>query len=118
MIEQVSEHAVGDVVKIKFGYQVCEGILAEIGTPRAMNSCKERNILSGEYTPFSRKRQGSPESAISELTNAKKSEVDKESVIPQRSGCGRGQGRGNISRGVGTSRCDQGRCRVNCDRGG
>ena len=49
---------------------------------------KEEAFLSGEYAPFSRKRQASPESATSELTNAKKSEVDKESVIPQTSGRG------------------------------
>ena len=32
MIEQVSEPAVGDVVKVKFQHQVCEGVLAEVGT--------------------------------------------------------------------------------------
>ena len=56
MIEQVSEPAVGDVVKIKFQCQVCEGVLAEVGTLTAMNA-KEEAFLSGEYTPFSRKQQ-------------------------------------------------------------
>ena len=72
MIEQVSEPAVGDVVKVKFQRRVCRGMLAEVGTRRAMNA-KEEAFLSGKYTPFSRKRQASPlESPSSELTNAKK----------------------------------------------
>ena len=40
MIEQVSEPAVGDVVEIKFRLQVCEGVLAEVGTLMAMNGKK------------------------------------------------------------------------------
>ena len=47
MVEQVSEPAVRDVVKIKFQHQVCEGVLAEVGTPRAMKS-KEEAFLRGE----------------------------------------------------------------------
>ena len=71
MIEQVSEPAV-DVVKVKFQHQVCEGVLAEVGTLRAMNA-KEEAFLNGEYTPFSRRRQASPpESPSLELTNAKR----------------------------------------------
>ena len=45
MVEQVSEPAVGDVVKIKFQHQVCEEVLVEVGTPRAMMS-KEVKIYS------------------------------------------------------------------------
>ena len=46
-------------MKIKFQPQICEVVLAEIGTLRAMNA-KEKTFLSEEYTPFSSKRQASP----------------------------------------------------------
>ena len=115
MIEQVCEPAVGDVVKVKFHRQVCEGMVAEVGTPKTVKS-KEEAFLRGEYTPFSRKRPASPPS---ELTNAKKSKVDKENVTPQRSGRGHGRGRGKTSRGRGggTSRRGRGRGRGGASRG-
>ena len=56
MIEQVSEPAVGDMVKIKFRHQVCQGVLVEVGTLRAMNA-KEEAFLIWEYNPFSRKHK-------------------------------------------------------------
>ena len=46
----------GDTVKIKFQRQVCEGMVAEIGTLEAIKS-KEEAFLRGQYTPFSRNDQ-------------------------------------------------------------
>ena len=65
MAKQVSEPAVGDAVKITFQHQVCEGVLAEVGTPRTMRS-KEEAFLRGEYTPFSGKRPAPPVSPPSD----------------------------------------------------
>ena len=50
VVEQVSEPAVGDVVKIKFQHQVCKGVLAEVGTPRAMKSREEAFLRGGVHT--------------------------------------------------------------------
>ena len=41
MIEQVCEPSVGDVVKVKYQRQICEGTVAEVGTPDAIESKEE-----------------------------------------------------------------------------
>lgn len=109
MVEQVCEPAVGDVVKVKYQRQVCQGMVAEVGTLDAIK-LKEEAFLRGEYTPFSRKRPASPSS---DLTSAKKSKEDKENTTPQRNGRGRGRGRGrgktSTGRGGGTNRRGRGR---------
>ncbi len=107
MVEQVCEPSVGDVVKVKYQRQICEGVVAEVGTPDAMNS-KEEAFLRGEYTPFSRKRPASPSS---DLTVAKKSKEDKENVTPRGRGRGHGCRRDKTSTGRGGGTDSRGRGR-------
>ena len=107
MVEQVCEPSVGDVVKVKYQRQIYEGVVAEVGTPDAMN-LKEEAFLRGEYTPFSRKRPASPSS---DLTVAKKSKEDKENVTPRGRGRGRGCKRDKTSTGRGGGTDSRGRSR-------
>ena len=106
MVEQLCEPTVSDVVEVKYQRQVCEGMVAEVGTPDAIKS-KEEASLRGDYTQFSHKRPASPSS---ELTSAKKSKEDIENVTPLRSGRGQGRGRGKTTtgRGKGTNRRGRG----------
>ena len=41
MIEQVCEPSVGDVVKVNYQHQICEGMVAKVGTPDAIKSKEE-----------------------------------------------------------------------------
>ena len=106
MLEQKCEPAVGDTVKIRFGRQVCKGIVADVGTTQAIRA-KEEQFLKGEYTPFSRKRPTSPQQGPS----TKRRKEDKENNTPAR-----GRGLNTTSRGRGVNRRGRGAGRA--QRGG
>ena len=105
MLEQRCEPAVGGTVKIRFGRQVCKGIVADKGTIQAIRA-KEEQFLKGEYTPFSHKRHKSPQQGLS----TKRRKEDKENNIPAR-----GRELNMTSRGQGVNRCGRGAGRA---RGG
>ena len=89
MVEQDGEPNVGDMVKVKFQCLVYQGQVAEVGTIQTIQR-KVESFLDGTYTPFSRKRAGSPPPEADVVT-AKRVNVDKENVTSHRLGQGRAQ---------------------------
>ena len=75
IVEQSSEPKVGDMVKVKFQLIICQGQVAAVGSTDVIQQ-KVEDFLDGIYTPFSRKRAGSP---LPEAA-AKRVPIDKENM--------------------------------------